>query len=89
MYQIYSIFIVFENASAIRLSKWEGNEEIQIFREYLQTPAVQPNADYRKMLSRILKLLFPTKSFIYRASRQILEETSSQLEFANHRSLPS
>jgi len=28
------------------MSKWENNEEIQIFREYLQIPTVHPNVDY-------------------------------------------
>lgn len=27
-------------------SKWENNEEIRIFREYLRIPTVQPNVDY-------------------------------------------
>lgn len=26
--------------------KWENNEEIQIFREYLKVPSVHPNIDY-------------------------------------------
>jgi len=30
------------------MSKWENNEEIQIFREYLQIPTVHPNVDYGK-----------------------------------------
>jgi aminoacylase len=29
------------------MSKWEENEEIQIFREYLRIPSVHPNIDYR------------------------------------------
>lgn len=28
------------------MSKWENNEEIQIFREYLRIPTVHPNIDY-------------------------------------------
>lgn len=28
------------------MAKWANNEEIQIFREYLQIPSVQPNVDY-------------------------------------------
>lgn len=30
------------------MSKWEDNEEIQIFREYLRIPSVHPNIDYGK-----------------------------------------
>lgn len=29
-------------------SKWENNEEIEIFREYLRIPTVHPNVDYSK-----------------------------------------
>lgn len=32
------------------ISKWTENEEIQIFREYLRIPTVQPTPDYRKIL---------------------------------------
>jgi len=28
--------------------KWEDNEEIKIFREYLRIATVQPNVDYSK-----------------------------------------
>lgn len=28
------------------MSKWENNEEIQIFREYLRIPSVYPDIDY-------------------------------------------
>jgi len=28
--------------------KWEDNEEINIFREYLRIATVQPNVDYSK-----------------------------------------
>ena len=27
-------------------NNWEDDEEIQIFREYLRIPSVQPNVDY-------------------------------------------
>lgn len=27
-------------------SKWHGNEEIRIYREYLRIPSVHPNIDY-------------------------------------------
>jgi len=30
--------------------KWEKNEEIQIFQEYLRIPSVHPNIDYSKVL---------------------------------------
>lgn len=30
------------------LNKWEINEEIQIFREYLRIPSVHPDIDYGK-----------------------------------------
>lgn len=30
-------------------SKWANNEEIEIFREYLRIPTVQPNVNYSKM----------------------------------------
>jgi hypothetical protein len=29
-----------------RIQNWENNEEIQIFREYLQIPSVHPDIDY-------------------------------------------
>lgn len=32
------------------LNKWEFNEEIQIFREYLRIPSVQPNVEYGKQM---------------------------------------
>lgn len=32
------------------MSKWESNEEIQIFREYLRIPSVQPDVDYGKII---------------------------------------
>lgn len=28
------------------ISKWEDNEEIKIFREYLRIPSVHPNIDH-------------------------------------------
>lgn len=28
------------------MSKWDNNEEIQLFREYLRLPSVHPNVDY-------------------------------------------
>lgn len=28
------------------MSSWDSNEEIQIFREYLRIPSVQPDIDY-------------------------------------------
>lgn len=28
---------------------WEDNEEIKIFREYLQIPSVHPNVDYGEL----------------------------------------
>lgn len=34
--------------------KWANNEEIEIFREYLRIPTVQPNPDYRKRLLQII-----------------------------------
>lgn len=30
------------------MAKWANNEEIQIFREYLQIPSVHPDIDYSK-----------------------------------------
>lgn len=30
-------------------SKWDDNEEIQIFREYLRIPSVHPDIDYGKL----------------------------------------
>lgn len=69
------------------LSNWDKNEEILIFREYLRIPTVEPNADYRKMFSRMSKLIYITKSFIYRASYRFFEGASSQSESANCRSL--
>jgi len=35
-------FIDFKMSTA----KWENNEEIKIFREYLRIPTVHPNVDY-------------------------------------------
>jgi len=31
-----------------KVSEWENNEEIKIFREYLRIPSVHPNVDYSK-----------------------------------------
>lgn len=67
IFHIYSTLIVIEIACAVgvrdrqTLLKWEQDEEIQIFREYLRVPAVQPNADYRKMFSIISQLICMTK----------------------------
>lgn len=30
------------------MSKWEDNEEIKLFREYLRIPSVHPDIDYSK-----------------------------------------
>lgn len=30
------------------MSKWENNEEIEIFRKYLRIPSVHPDVDYGK-----------------------------------------
>lgn len=30
------------------MDKWENNEEIKIFREYLRIASVHPNVDYGK-----------------------------------------
>lgn len=35
------------------MSKWESNEEIQIFREYLRIPSVHPDVNYGKFRSHI------------------------------------
>lgn len=43
---IISIVIVVRVASAVKMSKWEDNEEIKLFREYLRIPSVHPNIDY-------------------------------------------
>lgn len=92
---IYSTIIVFENSCALHLEerqnsiKWIENEEIQIFREYLQIPTVQPNADYRKMFSIISNLICTTKRFIYRVSCRISQETSGQFGSTRLRILPS
>lgn len=43
-------------------SDWENNEEIQIFREYLQIPSVHPNIDYRKKKA----LLIFNQSFMHK-----------------------
>ncbi|XP_031625542.1 aminoacylase-1-like isoform X2 [Contarinia nasturtii] len=37
------------------MSKWESNEEIQLFREYLRIPSVQPNVDYEPCVSFLKK----------------------------------
>lgn len=34
--------------------KWENNEEIKIFREYLRIPTVHPDVDYSEDLILIL-----------------------------------
>ncbi|XP_055301117.1 aminoacylase-1-like isoform X2 [Sitodiplosis mosellana] len=36
-------------------SKWENNEEIQIFREYLQIPSVHPDIDYEPCVAFLKK----------------------------------
>lgn len=33
------------------MAKWTHNEEIQIFREYLQIPSVHPDIDYCKTIN--------------------------------------
>ncbi|XP_031625313.1 aminoacylase-1A-like [Contarinia nasturtii] len=37
---------VYVNTSPLKPSKWDDNEEINIFREYLRIPSVHPNVDY-------------------------------------------
>lgn len=34
------------------MSKWDSNEEIQLFREYLKIPSVHPNINYGKQNNR-------------------------------------
>lgn len=49
---LFNILTVIANNSRFhsipKMSKWENNEEIQLFREYLRIPSVQPNINYRK-----------------------------------------
>lgn len=40
-----------ENITVSKLSDWENNEEIQIFREYLRIPTVHPDINYSKLSS--------------------------------------
>lgn len=51
------------------MSDWEKNEEIQLFREYLQIPTVHPNVNYGDFL-----LLFCYKKL-----------TAAKLLIANYR----
>lgn len=37
-------------------AKWESNEEIQIFREYLRIPTVHPNVDYSESAINFMAL---------------------------------
>lgn len=39
----------------IKMSAWENNEEIKIFREYLRIPSVHPNIDYGKSIQNSVK----------------------------------
>lgn len=36
----------YENTTPLKPSKWDDNEEIAIFREYLRIPSVHPNVNY-------------------------------------------
>lgn len=36
------------------MDKWENNEEITIFREYLRIPSVHPDIDYSEEEVKIL-----------------------------------
>lgn len=35
------------------MSKWENNEEIQIFREYLRIESVHPNVNYGMLKAKV------------------------------------
>ncbi|XP_055303616.1 aminoacylase-1-like isoform X2 [Sitodiplosis mosellana] len=55
------------------MSKWDNNEEIQIFREYLRIPTVHPNVDYEpcvKFLQRQAKSLNLSVSICYPANEK-------------------
>lgn len=42
----------------IKMTNWENNEEIKIFREYLKIPSVHPNIDYGNYFDQTYKDLF-------------------------------
>lgn len=43
-------YIEYPAGSSKMASKWESDEEIQYFREYLRIPSVHPNPDYGEFL---------------------------------------
>lgn len=46
--QLFHIFSPSKLFIRLKMSKWELDEEIKIFREYLRIPSVHPNIDYSK-----------------------------------------
>jgi len=48
-YAAQLLFISSRSRLKMGLEKWENNEEIQIFREYLRIPTVHPDVDYSKV----------------------------------------
>jgi len=41
------------NSFKMSSGKWENNEEIKIFREYLRIPSVHPDIDYSKDFNKL------------------------------------
>lgn len=48
--------VVFYLEQYLIMSKWENNEEIQIFREYLRIPSVHPNISYGNLFFTLFLL---------------------------------
>lgn len=44
------LYLLQQKTKAGKMSKWESNEEIQIFREYLRIPSVHPDVNYGILL---------------------------------------
>lgn len=53
-----------ENNTLAESSKWDDNEEIKIFREYLRIPSVHPDIDYGKF-KEILSIINTKYSIEY------------------------
>lgn len=54
--------ITVETTTESGISKWENNEEIRIFREYLRIPTVHPDIDYSKLFDTVNRSILSTLS---------------------------
>lgn len=71
--------ITVETTTLSGISKWENNEEIQIFREYLRIRTVHPNPiDYSKFFFARKRLKEYSEHFLYRTSGGFLATPSCE-----------